>query len=178
MANKIYRILTFLLIFTLVSCTGNDIQEACLNDDLAPAPGSTRLTGWDLSSDNSSPEFNQPSEQPGDGGVVEMGARGNLLGATGTKAINNFDCGDGNKCKIQVNVGTFDERENEKVHVTITKGTTSYYDETFGNLAGPQVQITVPTCKGLKVSLKLTEGNNPGIKSKVRASVITQCLDC
>lgn len=177
MGNKIFRMLSFLFILTLVSCAGNDVLQTCIEEDenLA-ASDRIKLTAWDeIKSDNDSEEFNQPKEFH-QGGEIELGANGNLLGAPGSRAKKTFDCGEGNKCSIHVYTGVFDD--HEKLQITVKKGNQTLFNDSVDNVLTQPLKIEVPECKDLTITLQMTEGNLPGLASKHRVVVHTKCLNC
>jgi len=172
MAKNLTSLFLILVSFALGSCAGQPPNETCITD-LAGAQ-ITRLQDWDVSSDNNSTEFNQPQDLEG---ILEMGARGNILGAEGSTAVNNFDCGkEGSKCWIEISAGVFDDYE--KLKVVVTKGSRTLKSITLGRATRMPHSFTVDSCKGLKIVLKVTKGNHPGLKSKHRVTVNTSCLDC
>lgn len=172
MAKNLTSFILLLSSLTLSSCAGIFTNETCIVD-LAGAQ-IIRLQDWDVSSDNNSSEFNQPVDLEG---IVEMGARGNLLGTEGSIAVNNFDCGkEGSKCWIEISAGVFDD--GEKLVVKVTKDSKTLKSISLGRATRMPQSFTVESCEDLKIVLKVTTGYHPGLKSKHRVTVNTSCVDC
>jgi hypothetical protein len=150
--------------------TSNVILLACLLFAAGcGSPQRTNLMEYELSPTQANAgDLRAPTES---GGRIDIGADDVKAGHPNSRATKTLSCGDRNKCKFLISAGSRAPAnhnsfvDNEKIQVAFTWGTTGNATDTYGtDETYPQI-VELPTCGPVTVTITMTEGDTPGVKS-------------
>ena len=157
----------FLILSVLIGCTASK------------KPQENNITEYRLFPPEADAGGTRPPEEHY--GRVVIGGDDVRLGHKDSRAVKTINCGNGNRCRISVSVGsdvggandTF--KDSEEVKITFTWGTDSTRTHNYGTFQSYPHIVDIPACGNITINIGMTEGNTAGLRSRASIWITAAC---